>query len=186
MVVKKKETLQATELHQVGIKFTVRMSKNLFDISFSNGELKIPKLKITDSTESRMRNLAAFEQCHYAHENSYVCHYLIMLDYLVDTIEDVDLLVKSQIFENWLGDNKIVSDMINKLCVGIHIGTGKFYFGDIFDQLDKYYKSPWNHWKAILKRDYFNTPWAIISFIAAFFLLILTIIQTIVTIFPLN
>ncbi|KAH7524679.1 hypothetical protein FEM48_Zijuj06G0145200 [Ziziphus jujuba var. spinosa] len=43
-------------------------------------------------------------------------------------------------------------------------------------------KTPWHKWKANLKQNYFNTPWAIVSVIAAIFLIILAIIQTVCSI----
>jgi len=45
---------------------------------------------------------------------------------------------------------------------------------------------PWNKWKAMLRRDYFGSPWITMSIIAAVVLLGLTAIQTIATVYSTN
>ncbi|KAK1586217.1 hypothetical protein Q3G72_000270 [Acer saccharum] len=55
----------------------------------------------------------------------------------------------------------------------------------LVEELDNYCKSPWNKWKANLKQNYFNTPWASISVIAAAILLMLTFVQAVCSIIAL-
>ena len=57
--------------------------------------LKIPRFEINDGTESLLRNIMALEQCHYPRE-AYVCNFMVLLDYLIDTREDVDLLIEKK------------------------------------------------------------------------------------------
>ena len=54
----------ATQLHQARVKFKVGSTKNLFDIKFVYGILKIPNFGTYDHTKALFRNLIAFEQCH--------------------------------------------------------------------------------------------------------------------------
>ncbi|KAL5559316.1 hypothetical protein UlMin_035527 [Ulmus minor] len=164
-----------TELHRAGVRFKVRSSKNLFDLQFSNGVLEIPKLTISDETELTIRNLLAFEQCHCT--ENYLNDYVVMLNRLVNSPKDVDLLVKYGIVENRLGDNAEGSTLINKLADGVTIEYNNFYFAKMSEELNVYCRTSWHKWKANLKQNYFNTPWAIVSVIAAIFLIILTIIQ---------
>ena len=44
---------------------------------------------------------------------------MLLLDYLIDTSEDVDLLVKEKIIANALGSNEAVANMVNKLSLEI-------------------------------------------------------------------
>ncbi|CAK9134993.1 unnamed protein product [Ilex paraguariensis] len=44
--------------------------------------------------------------------------------------------------------------------------------------VNRYYDHRWNAWRASLKHNYFSNPWAIISFVAAVVLLLLTFAQT--------
>ncbi|XP_050126033.1 UPF0481 protein At3g47200-like isoform X7 [Malus sylvestris] len=168
-----------TKLHQAGVKFKARSSKNLFDMCFQEGILEIPNLNISDSTELVLRNLVAFEQCHCTPNTRYFNDYIFLMDYLVNTPNDVELLVKNGIVENMLGDNNEVSTLINSLGKGVLVFRDEFYYATLMKDLNKYYEKPWNKWKADLKHKYFNTPWKIISVIAATFIIILTLIQTV-------
>ncbi|KAH7524686.1 hypothetical protein FEM48_Zijuj06G0146000 [Ziziphus jujuba var. spinosa] len=169
-----------TELHRAGVKFRVASSKNLFDIHFKNGILEIPKLTISDETELTIRNLLAFEQCHCI--KNYLNDYVVIMDRLVNTPKDVDLLVKHRIVENRLGDSSEGASLINKLADGATMNSDDFYFAGICNALDGYCSTSWHKWKANLKQNYFNTPWAIVSVAAAILLLILTIIQAVCSI----
>ena len=54
----------------------------------------------------------AFEQCHYPHE-TYICNYIVLLDHLIKTEKDVDLLVEKKVLDNWLGRDEAVVNLIN-------------------------------------------------------------------------
>lgn len=86
-----------TDLHQAGVTFSVGSSRNLFDIQFSEGNGN-PKTYLSDETELSILNLLAFEQLHYG--ENYINDYVIVMDCLVNTPRDVDLLVKYKIVEN--------------------------------------------------------------------------------------
>ncbi|PQM33413.1 UPF0481 protein [Prunus yedoensis var. nudiflora] len=178
--VKTINTPSITELHRTGIKLKAGSTNNLFDIRFADGILEIPRLEISDDTEVLIGNLIAFEQCHY--EEKYISDYVSLMDCFVNTPKDVELLVKYDIVENWLGDNSEVSTLINKLGKGVSINENYFYFATVVEDLNSHCGTRWNNWKANLRQNNFNTPWAIISFVAAVFLLILTFIQTVCTI----
>lgn len=166
-----------TELHRAGVKFKVGSSKNLFDIRFSNGVLEIPKLTISDETELTIRNFLAFEQCYCP--DGYINDYVVIMDRLVDTPKDVDLLVEYGIVENMLGDSKEGSQLINKLADGVTLDSDDFYFATLSEDLHVYNKTSWHKWKANLRQNYFDTPWTIVSVIAAVLLIILTVIQAV-------
>ncbi|KAL5559310.1 hypothetical protein UlMin_035521 [Ulmus minor] len=165
------------ELHRAGVRFKVRLCKNLFDLQFFNGVLEIPKLTISDETELTIRNLLAFEQCHRT--ENYLNDYVVMMNRLVNSPKDVDFLVKYWIVENILRHNVEGSTRINKLADGVTIEYNNCYFAKMSDELNVYCRTSWHKWKANLKQNYFNTPWAIVSVIAAIFLIILTIIQVV-------
>ncbi|KAF8389060.1 hypothetical protein HHK36_025745 [Tetracentron sinense] len=170
-------TRSATELHEAGVKFKVGESNCLLDISFTNGELEIPYLQIVDGTESLFRNLIALEQCQRL-SNSGITSYASLMDSLINTPKDVSLLIDNGIIENRLGDNEEVSRLFNNLVKEVAFGSDEFYFSSLCGDLDAYCKKHWHKWMASLRHDYFNTPWAIISFSAAVVLLILTFLQT--------
>ncbi|KAH0988816.1 hypothetical protein GBA52_000299 [Prunus armeniaca] len=169
-----------TKLHRAGVKFKLRSSRNLFDIKFKDGILEIPKLNIDDHTELTLRNLIAFEQCHCY--NNYISDYVSLMDNFVNTEKDVEYLLKYKIVEHMLGDDIEVCTLINKLGRGVVLDRDHYHFATLSKRLNSYCEKPWHKWKANLRQNYFNTPWATISVIAAVFLLILTCIQAVCSI----
>ncbi|XP_021800700.1 UPF0481 protein At3g47200-like [Prunus avium] len=169
-----------TKLHQAGVKFKLASSRNLFDIKFDDGILVIPKLKISDHTELTLRNLIAFEQCHC--QNNYISDYVSLMDNFVNTEKDVEYLLKDGIVEHMLGDDNKVCTLINNLGRGVVLHREGYHFATLSESLNSYCREPWHKWKANLRQNYFNTPWATISVIAAVLLLILTCVQAVCSI----
>ncbi|KAI3926721.1 hypothetical protein MKW92_013185 [Papaver armeniacum] len=156
----------ATELRRAGV---------------SIGILEIPPVLISDDTDPLLRNIIACEQLYGVcyHMTSYVN----FMDFLINSADDVKLLRRRGIISNYLGCDEDVSDMFNKLCVGIVVegSTGGCYSRHIRD-INKFYQKRRHFWKATLQREYFSNPWAIISLFAAVLLIALTIISTVFTI----
>ncbi|KAL5725781.1 hypothetical protein ACHQM5_008886 [Ranunculus cassubicifolius] len=176
----------ATELKKAGITFQPVKSSNLLSATFNvaSGELFIPPLTVDDRTESFFRNLIALEQSQNFSTDSIqsstkLSDYVTLLDCLINTSADVELLRDKGIINNHLGDNEEVAQLFNKLRNGIITDSRKFYFSKLFLHVNNYYKKRWHAWKARLRRDYFNTPWAYIAFFSAVLLLSLSVIQTI-------
>ncbi|KAJ9190394.1 hypothetical protein P3X46_001604 [Hevea brasiliensis] len=168
----------AVELHEAGVKFQVSQSKCLLDIKFTaDGKLEMPCFKLSDTTESYIRNLMALEQCHYP-KDAKICDYIGLMDYLINTVNDVELLVKKKIIVNWLGDHNAAAALVNKLGLEILELKGNHY-SNIFRDLNAYYEVPHHKWKATLKHEYFRSPWRGASTTAAIILLVLTAIQTV-------
>ncbi|GFS39922.1 transmembrane protein, putative [Actinidia rufa] len=174
----------AKELHNAGIKFEAISNKNLLDIKFMNGVMVIPKLVIDDETEGLLRNLLAFERCLY--EECYMTQYMWFLDELIDSSNDVEYLVESGVIENLLGDNNDASNLINKLGVELYLDRENFYLSKLCEELNDYCNIPWHKWEATLRRDYFKTPWGVISIVAVAILLSLTFIQAVCSILSIS
>lgn len=108
------------------------------------------------------------------------------MDSLINTPKDVELLVKHKIIENLLGESQLVADLFNNLYKEVVAQQGDFYFAKLCDDLNNYskdyfheWKSAWFKWKVMARHTYFSSPWSIISLVAAFMLLVLTVIQTV-------
>ncbi|KAH7560534.1 hypothetical protein JRO89_XS10G0039400 [Xanthoceras sorbifolium] len=172
-------TPSVTELHQAGVKFKKASKKSLFDIEFNYGSgiLEIPHLKIVKETELLFRNLLAFEQCHGS--SNCINDFIVLINHLVNTPKDVDLLIQFGIIENWLWDSDGVSTLFHSLVKETSIIPENFYFSCLVEDMNGYCRTRWHRWKATLKQDYFRNPWAGISVFAAIVLLALTFIQTI-------
>ena len=168
-----------TELYEAGVTIKkAKEAKNMMDINFKNGILTIPPLVIDDFFEPIMRNLIAFE--HFPLGNKSKCiQYIAFMDDLISTEKDVSLLVQAEIIINDIGgSNKEVSKLFNNLCKFVEERCDD-QFNEISKDLRDHCNKRWNKAKASLKHNYFNTPWAAISFIAATLLIIFTLLQTI-------
>ncbi|XP_022722250.1 UPF0481 protein At3g47200-like [Durio zibethinus] len=169
----------ATELKEAGIKFKLVNGNPMFDIWFENGTLHVPEIKIEDYTEPVLRNLIAYEQLFLADRDlKFATDYMFFMDYLIDSPKDVEILCQQGIIKNMLGDDKAVAAMINALSFGVTFSPS-FHYTEVFNKINEYRSRRWNSWMANLKHNYFNSPWALISFLAAALLLLLTLLQTV-------
>ncbi|XP_010244239.1 PREDICTED: UPF0481 protein At3g47200-like [Nelumbo nucifera] len=166
-----------TELKDAGIKFKKRKTDRFWDIKFKNGVLRIPRLLIHDGTKSLFLNLIAFEQCHLDCSNN-ITTYVIFMDNLINSPQDVGYLHYYGIIEHWLGSDAEVADLFNRLCQEVVFDIKESYLSLLSEQVNRYSEQKWNAWRASLKHNYFSNPWAIISFSAAVVLLLLTTAQT--------
>ncbi|XP_054788245.1 UPF0481 protein At3g47200 isoform X2 [Prosopis cineraria] len=171
----------ATELVEAGIRFRKSTSPCLMDIKFSGRVLEIPQLKVEDWTETLLRNLVALEQCHYP-SNSYIVDYVAVMDFLINTSKDVDVLVQNGVILNWLGDANSVANLFNSLWKNVTHVNFNSHYSKLCKDLNIFCKDPWHNMKATLRRDYCNTPWQIAASVAGILLLVLSLIQTLCSI----
>ncbi|KAJ0253209.1 hypothetical protein HA466_0122730 [Hirschfeldia incana] len=173
---------EATELLNAGVKFKpVETSSCSLDIKFADGVMEIPTIIIEDLTEPLFRNIIVFEQCHCS--DKIFLDYIKLLSCIIRSPADADLLIRSGIFSNYLGNADDVSKLFNSICQEVNLG--EFHFHSLCDKLHACCNTPWNRWKAVLRRDYFQNPWSVASVLAAVLLLILTFIQAICSILAL-
>ncbi|XP_072973268.1 UPF0481 protein At3g47200-like [Typha angustifolia] len=174
----------AKELQDAGVKFRKsKKARSILDIKFSNGVMEIPPLEVHDYSNSMFRNLIAFEQC-YPHVSCKITVYAAFMDNLLNTPEDSRLLHLSGILTNRMTADQDAAHFFSHLCSQVHYAADETYLRELCKDVNKYQQLRWHKWRAALVRDYFSSPWVIISFLAAIFLLLLTAGQTIYTIYP--
>ncbi|GAY58121.1 DUF862 domain-containing protein [Citrus sinensis] len=163
------------ELHEAGVKFkpAAGSTKNLLDINFNQGILEIPFFKVYENTQRAYRNLLAFESMHGY--KKYFNDYIIMTACLISCPKDAELLVQNEVIR--LGNTETVPTVFRNLDPDCTLNSYNFQYSGVVTNLQAYRKLPWHKWKATLKQNYFNTPWASISVIAAVILLLLTATQ---------
>ncbi|KAI9110450.1 hypothetical protein K1719_018610 [Acacia pycnantha] len=172
----------ANVLKEAGIKLKVGTSKFLLDLKFSGHVLEIPKIYVGDRTELVFRNMIALEQCLYPHA-TYIADYALVMDCLIDTHKDVDLLVHKKIVDNiMLGDSHSVASLFNGLVKNVPQSSLNSDYFEMNQRLNGYCEDPWNKMKATLRRDYCNTPWRTVASIAGIIILVLTIVQAIISV----
>ncbi|KAJ4868812.1 Uncharacterized protein Rs2_48579 [Raphanus sativus] len=174
---------EATELLNAGVTFKpVETSSCFLDLKFADGVLEIPTIAVSDRTETIYRNIIVFEQCHCS--DKIFIEYTRLLSCFIGSPAGADILIRSGIFVNHLGNSEDVSKLFSSMCQEVNFGA-KFHFQSLSKNLHAYCNTPWNRWKAVLRRDYFQNPWSVASVLAAVLLLILTFIQAICSILAL-
>ncbi|KAI9111188.1 hypothetical protein K1719_017799 [Acacia pycnantha] len=152
---KLKHVYSECKLHAAGIKFVVNEDEiSLLKLQYSKGVLKIPKFMISDSTETHLRNVVAFEQCQFPSSRS-MTDYMVFWEHFIRTEKDVEILEEKGVIQNLVGGNDAMASIIKIL--GRH--TGYINFDN--------------------EMLYWSTPWRIASVLGAIVLLVLTLIQTI-------
>ncbi|CDO99352.1 unnamed protein product [Coffea canephora] len=175
----------STELELRGIKFEkAERSTSWLHITFANGVIKIPPFPVGDVTETFFRNLVAYEEYILTgyEDRRCVTDYAIFMDCLIDSSRDVERLGQRGIITNCLGDDAAVSTIINKLFNDVILRREHFCYRRLFKEVNEQSSRQLNIWKAHLMRNYFKTPWSIISFLAACFLILLATVQAIFSI----
>ncbi|KAI9195743.1 hypothetical protein LWI28_017671 [Acer negundo] len=174
-----------TQLHQAGVYFKLVSTKHLLDIRFSKGTLEIPILKIGSvSGYLLFGNLLVFERLHC--DTNYINDYIKIISCLVNAPKDAQLLIQNGVIKNRTWEGEGMSTLLNNLCKNARVQFFNSNYSPLVEELHNYCKSPWNKWKANLKQNYFNTPWASISVIAAAILLMLTFVQAVCSILALK
>ncbi|KAJ3683606.1 hypothetical protein LUZ60_013833 [Juncus effusus] len=170
-----------TELSRVaGVVFKKKLHKRGFVMRFRNGIMEMSSLKIDESRKIILTNLVGFEKSLKLSERK-VSSYMSLLDSLINTEEDVALLQKYGIIFNGLINNSKAAEFFNEIGNMCTINYRGHLFESLFKDVTEYYNSTWNRRIASLHRNYFSNPWAVISVVAAGFLLLLSVIQTIFT-----
>jgi hypothetical protein len=100
--------------------------------------------------------------------------YAKLLADLVNNDQDADFLKDKGILNLYLGTEDVAS-IFKKLYSDASVGA--FLYSDLYREVNAYCRRPCNRWRATLKRDYFGNPWAIISLMAAFLILVFTFSQ---------
>ncbi|RDX67905.1 UPF0481 protein, partial [Mucuna pruriens] len=166
----------ATKLQDSGVSFEKDVKRRLLDISFEKKRIlssflcfgclpylnhfkarfRIPQLKVDHTTECVFRNLIAFEQCHYP-DKPYICNYVSLVDSLIHTQLDVELLVEREVIVHELGSDKEVATLVNGLSK--HVVTNSTCYYETINELNKHYQNIWNRTMAALWLVYFRDPW---------------------------
>ncbi|KAL2463262.1 hypothetical protein Fot_52918 [Forsythia ovata] len=167
----------AVELQEAGITFKKSETISLFHIEFKNKTMSIPVWEISDATESLFRNLIAYEYYLTGSHQKYVTDYVFFMHCLIHSPKDAKLLHRSGIISNFLGGDEMVYRVINQLGKNILISE-KFSYSNIYHIVNHHCGRKRNRWMAKLRRNYFNSPWAFMSVLAAIAMLLLVVSQT--------
>ncbi|XP_047341039.1 UPF0481 protein At3g47200-like [Impatiens glandulifera] len=162
----------ATKLEEANVMLkAVKKFGSIFDIEFDRGKLTIPCFSIDEHFEIEIKNFIALE----------LCQHKPIRNHLIASSDDVNLLIKRGIITNHMIDAKFVDNMFMKLTKNI-VTSEKYTYSENSENLNEYCKNKRHkHWRTS-KEKYFQSPWSLMSLIAASTLIGLIFIQTLFTI----
>ncbi|XP_049392347.1 putative UPF0481 protein At3g02645 [Solanum stenotomum] len=134
-----------------------------------------------DETKAFLRNLIAYEQQSSEVQPKYFSDFAIFMDHIIDSDKDVNLLRQKGIIKHWMGEDKDVSSLFNKIGTGVTTYS-TFYYDNECLRASQHCEKGLNRMIANLMHNYFSSPWVGASTVAAIILLVLTTIQTILAI----
>ncbi|KAF7019717.1 hypothetical protein CFC21_032871 [Triticum aestivum] len=155
----------------------------LDDINLDNGRLHMPKFHLDDSTAYKFHNMMAFEAMHVSTENDVTAYVLFVKD-LMDSAQDVRLLVKKRILEHDLADDDdAVVKLFNSLTRDVY-KNWESKLCRVREDVEHHYLSNrprvvLYEWWANLKSRYFRSPWTLLAFITAILLIVGDIVQAV-------
>ena len=100
---------------------------------------------------------------------------MVLLDFLINTRDDVELLVEKGIIVNKLGSNKTIATMVNKL--GLKIEQKRSCYQELAPQLNGYYDNDCNRNMESLRTKYFRDIWRGTATFIGIIVLLVTILN---------
>lgn len=176
------------ELEKAGIMF--KASNSLKNISLRSGffsQLRLPTLVVDNSTACKLLNLVAYEMCLSANDpnNYWITSYVNLLDFLVDSEEDVKDLRAADVLRNNLSTDADAAKLINNIG-SICAAPPKDTYENVRKDVEKQYRRRCSIWMAQVFYTHFRNPWTILALFAATTVLVLTAVQTWYAINPKN
>ncbi|KAJ0959828.1 hypothetical protein J5N97_000469 [Dioscorea zingiberensis] len=90
--------------------------------------------------------MISFEQCYHLCDPR-ITNYAMLLDILINTPKDIDILCKYGIIKNWLNPEK-ASQIFDNLYSDTYV-TEFYYHLELSQEVNKYCKRRWPRWRAI-------------------------------------
>ncbi|XP_047259739.1 putative UPF0481 protein At3g02645, partial [Capsicum annuum] len=170
----------AMELRRAGIRFRPGKSRRLSEVKFTSFHcsalLTLPPITVDDSTKSEFLNLVAYEACPDTPDDFGITSYLTLMDSLIDHAGDVKELRSKGILLNFLGSDQEVADLFNE--IARDLVPNPHAYVDVKDKIEKHYYSKSKIWIAEWKNTHFTSPWTVLAFIAALFVIGLEVTST--------
>ncbi|CAK9153824.1 unnamed protein product [Ilex paraguariensis] len=167
-----------TQLRSSGIKFKSNKDNSFLDIKFKNRALQIPTITINDFTSTLLINSVAWEQYQEDIGSKYFTDYVCFMNCLINQPRDVAFLCMDGIITRFSQDDHSVVNLFNKLGKNVVFSNQNCYLSKQFKGVEAYYSSYWG----TMMRTYFSSPWSFISVFSAFIVIVLTMIQTIMSV----
>lgn len=162
----------ATQLRQAGVQFKGH-PLSLSHVSFERHTLTLPNIHVGDETERIFRNLLAHESQLLGRAE--VASYLHFMNSLINTADDVAVLVEAGVISENIGDYKHVARLWNQLATNTACIFTPGY-SDVASLAKAYVEAEIHGVMAELRERYFSRPWLVLSLLSGTALLLMTFI----------
>jgi hypothetical protein len=172
-----KSLQSATDLKKAGLRIK-GIPGMVRQVAFEKGCLFLPIMSQSESIESYICNMAAYEIWNTSRPCPFM-DYLLLMSHLIKTPEDVSYLVKCDVIRAYIGTQQGIFRMWERLQSAVcYPPYSEEYRENIVKPINKHCKSALN----VMETDFYNTycskPWLVISVISAIIILVGTLIQT--------
>ena len=166
----------ASQLSKSGIRFrAIEGSISVMHYDKRRLWFDLPRLVVYNKTEDVLRNLLAYEQT--SKDGGEFTKYVVIMDSLIDTPEDVAILTKAEVIENHLGSDEKLLKLWNDMCFTVSDRRCD-HWDRMIHEILHHYHTRWRTYYVELREKYFSRPWPTISLLSAFLLLLFTSVQT--------
>ncbi|KAM0046836.1 hypothetical protein Hdeb2414_s0009g00321261 [Helianthus debilis subsp. tardiflorus] len=176
-----------TELVDVGISFKpIKDTLSMAHIEYVKGwwgfsaTVKLPPIAVSKLTRPMLLNMIAYECYCSIDDIPWVSCYVQLLATLIDHPEDVKVLRKAWVLDNYLASDQEVVKLFDE--IGSDLARGSSLYLEAMYNIQRHYESRRNTLLSQLKNEYFKSPWAIFALIGALIVLFLTGVQTYFTV----
>lgn len=177
-------TPSVTQLQKVGVKFKTKFqSRSCLDITFKDGVLEIPRIQFRHLWWYTITNFMDFEKRKEIADRK-ISGFILFMCQLLKTPNDARILSEVGILNT---GSELLDERIPKLFVDLWSQAKIGVLGCNFPcklgiTINKYYKTWYNLWFAVLKRNYNDNPWFSVSTIVAAIVLFSSIAQIYLTV----
>nr|CAD1825714.1 unnamed protein product [Ananas comosus var. bracteatus] len=176
-----------SELVSAGVKFVPAQENGMNGINFDaiTGVFTLPVVTLDANSEVILRNLVAYEASAVLKGPLFLARYTELMNGIIDTTEDVQILRQSEIIRNHLKSDKQVADLWNGMSRSIRLTS--------VPQLDHVIKEVNMHHSRKMKvkvdkflKKYVFESWKILTLLAAIILLGMTALQAFCSVYTCN
>uniref|UniRef100_A0A0E0MMX7 Uncharacterized protein n=1 Tax=Oryza punctata TaxID=4537 RepID=A0A0E0MMX7_ORYPU len=186
----------ANELQDYGVKFCANKNqqRKIFDVTFECKTISIPRFEINFGSKILLANFFAHDQITHqpgiqikgqpGNSVGPVTSYVVLMNSLINTKEDVMVLQRKGILDNLLSNEEEVANFFNKLGRCALVDVREHRYTSMFNDINKYWKSTLNICKylVIFRTKHFRNPWTGLSLAGALMVLVFSCTSMIIAI----
>ncbi|KAJ3683553.1 hypothetical protein LUZ60_013780 [Juncus effusus] len=173
----------ASQLHEFRVILRKRISPlDIFHVTYKKGVIKIPQLVIDSTRRTLIMSLLAFEKCVPESERRWT-GLMILLNCIMKNKKDLEILQRDGVVLNLFPSDDEAIKFAGQLSERVTVDFNDHYFTDMFRMINMQCETKLARYKARFLHQYFNNPWAVITFATSTTAILLSMVQAFVSVF---